>query len=43
MIPQDYITAWAVAPRLSQRQVELVGGLLVDLEGWFINFTKHKA
>jgi len=44
MIPQDYITAWSrVAPWASQRQVELVGGLHIDLEGRFINSMKHKA
>jgi hypothetical protein len=44
MIPQDYITAWSrVAPWASQRQVELVGGLLIDPDGWFTNLTKRKA
>jgi hypothetical protein len=42
MIPQDYITAWSgVAPWASQRQVELVGGLLIDLESRFTDFTKN--
>ena len=44
MIPQDYITAWSrIAPWASQRQVDLAGGLLIDLDGWFVNCTKHKA
>ncbi|MGB8842528.1 MAG: hypothetical protein WCC64_15820 [Aliidongia sp.] len=42
MIPQDNITAWSrVAPWASQRQVELVGDLLIDLESRFTDFTKH--
>jgi hypothetical protein len=42
MIPQCYITVWSrVALWASQRQVELVDGLLIDLESRFIDFMKY--
>jgi hypothetical protein len=42
MIPQDHITARSrIAPWPSRRQVELAGGLLIDLESGFIYFVKH--
>jgi hypothetical protein len=42
MIPQDCITVWSgIAPWASQREVELVGDLLLDVESRFTDCMRH--